>query len=207
MAEHIDGYRPQEWDIKMPNGVIKKMKKKYNVPASQVYADILWGAVWDGLYHFETGLLSTDDMNYAYNEYDDDYDAYALSHKINIRGKLTVGAWKGIYYGFYNYTHLGLWQQSQSHIKPIIENNNEWVSPEYMVKDWRTGVQVRPHYAQFYKEPVIKYKLSTDGNTALVIAQNPYSSKVEEVKIKINGKISTLVLNSSWPVIGTINFQ
>ena len=84
-----------------------------------------------------------------------------------------------------------MWQASQN--KDIIEAaSTSWEMPEIKTSDhgdiWRTGDNRYPSYANYYKEPLVRTKLSADGNTLLVIACNPYNKGVENVSIRRPGE-------------------
>jgi hypothetical protein len=49
------------------------------------------------------------------------------------------------------------------------------------------GDERYPSYVNFYKEPLVRIKLSADGKTLLVVACNPHNQGVEQVRIRRPG--------------------
>ena len=52
---------------------------------------------------------------------------------------------------------------------------------------WRVGDERYPSYVNFYKEPLVRTKLSADGKTLLVVACNPHNQGVEQVRVRRPG--------------------
>jgi hypothetical protein len=202
-AETLDNWPHGQFDMLKPNGQVKTMHKKQEIPASTMYGDALWGMVWDGWHHFETNRLQTDDKAYAFDE-----TADTIIQKKNVRGHQVDAAYKGSYYGFYNYVHLALWQMSQEPYKSIIENSNAWLRPNYNVTNKanvnRTGDATYTASAHLYKEPLIRIKYSADNTKVLFIAQNPYNATTDNVTIGHGAWTVNIVLNGSWPTHGVI---
>jgi hypothetical protein len=108
------------------------------------------------------------------------------------------------YFGFYNFHVLGMWQASQN--KDIIEAPTHWEMPEIRTSKyniWRVGDERYPSYVNFYKEPLIRVKLSANGKTLLVLACNPYNMGVEQVTIRRPGAAEkyTFELVGDFPII------
>lgn len=198
--EHVEGYKEMEVEIPRKQAPTVRRTVKLQAPASYVYGTALWGAVWDGWYHFEEGTVFTDDPNYASEE------AYPTKTKrfagVNISTRYLYK-----YFGFYNYVYLALWQMSQPHIKPIIEADGPWLLPEFKTKaanSWRTKDERLPSYCHLRVEPIIRYKWAADGKSILIIAQNPYNIDYETVTIRdeTRGWQAEIILEGGWPTIG-----
>ncbi len=134
------------------------------------------------------------DIGTYYSENLEDYSSWQTgeaSVKRNINGKEVNVNYYIKYFGFYNFHVLGMWQASQN--KDIIEaTSTKWEMPEIKTSDhdgtWRTGDDRYPSYVNYYKEPLIRTKLSDDKKTLLVIACNPYNKGVEGVSIRRPGE-------------------
>jgi hypothetical protein len=108
------------------------------------------------------------------------------------------------YFGFYNFHVLGMWQASQN--QDIIEAATKWEMPEIKTSKgnvWRVDDERYPSYVNFYKEPLVRTKLSADGKTLLVVACNPHNLGVEQVRIRRPGGVAEygLELVGDFPVI------
>jgi len=70
-------------------------------------------------------------------------------------------------------------------------------------KLWRTGDERYPSYASYYKEPLIRTKLSANGDTLLVLACNPHNTAVEQVTIRRPGTTAEYAfqLVGDFPII------
>ncbi|MPN14030.1 hypothetical protein SDC9_161356 [bioreactor metagenome] len=97
-----------------------------------------------------------------------------------------------------------MWQASVN--KDIIEAATPWIMPELWSsgnKVWRTGDERYPSYANLYREPLSRVKLSADGRTLLVIAANPWNTGVQQVKVRLPGRGEEFAfeLVADFPVI------
>jgi len=54
-------------------------------------------------------------------------------------------------------------------------------------KAWRVGDERYPSYVNFYKEPLVRTKLSADGKTLLVLACNPHNQGLEQAWVRRPG--------------------
>lgn len=202
--EHVDNYTLSDVEIKQRSGKIIRRKVKLQAPATYVYGTALWGAVWDGWYHFEQGRLYGDDSNNAR-----EVDSYENIPKQKYKGVYHNAFYPNMYLGYYNYVYLALWQMSQPHIKPIIEAGTAWLTPEYKTNvenQWRQGDERLPSYAHIRKEPIVRYKYDNDGKTVLILAQNPHNSSFQKLSIRDRnlGWETELQLEGGWPTMGTI---
>jgi hypothetical protein len=203
--EHVDGYTQSEIDIKMSNGRYFHRKVKLQAPSPYVYGTALWGAVWDGWYHFEEGRIYTDDPDNA-----SENDGYVNPPQKKYLGSNHFARYINKYYGFYNYVYLAIWQLSQPHIKSIIEEDTQWQIPEYKTNNnWRVGAEKLPSYAYIRKEPIVRFKYDKNDKKVLILAQNPYNTSFETVVIRDRnmGWETELKLEAGWPTIGTLHLK
>ena len=108
--------------------------------------------------------------------------------KRTINGTETALNYYVKYFGFYNYHVLGMWQASQN--KDIIEAATSWEMPEINTSAnnvWRVGDERYPSYVNFYREPLVRTKLSADGKTLLVLACNPHNQGRQQVRVRRPG--------------------
>lgn len=202
--ETLDGHIGQEADVITANNQVKKIRKKMLLPFSQMYADALWGMVWDGWYHFETGHQNTDDKNYYHSEGTDNNDT---AFKGTVNGISVSKINRDTYFGSYNYLALAIWQMSQPHIKPIIENENKWLMPNFTTNGIvRTGDDIFPSFCSFHKDPLIRFKYSDDRKKVLYMAQNTYNNTIQNTTISDpnNTWNATITLKGAWPSFGII---
>lgn len=173
---------------------------KHQVPASAVYALSLFGhCVMDGLQCWDVGTFYSEDLR--------DYSNWRASEpaiKRTVNGVDTPLNYYLKYFGFYNYHVLGMWQASRN--KDIIESETKWEMPEVCgLTDgvWHVGEERYPSYANYYKQPLVRTKLSGDGKTLLVVACNPYNTGVEQVRIRRSGQPEEFrfQLVGDWPII------
>ena len=186
-VEFVDGYPLSQHGFIDSKGNRRQEWLKHQVPASSTYALSLFGhCVMDGLQCWDIGTYYSEEL--------EDYSSWQTgeaSVKRNINGKEVNVNYYIKYFGFYNFHVLGMWQASQN--KDIIETTStQWEMPEIKTSDhdgtWRTGDNRYPSYVNYYKEPLVRTKLSADGNTLLVIACNPYNKGVENVSIRRPGE-------------------
>jgi hypothetical protein len=203
--EHVDGYTQSNIEIKQQNGNILRRNIKLQAPATYVYGTALWGAVWDGWYHFEEGRLYTTNSNMARPT-----DGYENMPTERYQGTNHRVRYVGKYMGYYNYVYLALWQMSQPHIKPIIEANTSWQIPEYKTNQenqWRQGNERLPSYAYIRKEPIVRFKYDLANKTVLILAQNPYNKDFQTLSIRDRaaGWQTEINLEAGWPQIGIVS--
>lgn len=199
-VEFVDGYPLSEYRFTDANGKVRLEGLKHQVPASSTYALSLFGhCVMDGLQCWDIGTY--------YSEKLEDYADWRINEtavKRTINGVEGNLGYYVKYFGFYNYHVLGMWQASQN--KDIINAATAWEMPE--LRDlkhdaWRTGDERYPSYVNFYKEPLIRTKLSANGKTLLVIACNPYNMGVEKVSVRRPGTkaVYSFELVGDFPII------
>ncbi len=207
-TEFVDGYPLSSYRFTKPDGSSQVRYTKHQAPPTYTYALSLFAHTrMDGIYCWETG-----------NGYSEDVadagvigpDGYPTSERKIVNGVEKNATYYIKYFGFYNYHVLGMWQASQN--KSIIEANTPWIMPELWTstnKVWRTGDDRYPSYCNFYKEPLIRVKYSSDGKTPLVIACNPYNKDVQQVKIRIPGSLKeqTFELIGDYPIITTFKLK
>lgn len=201
-VEFVDGYPLSSYRFKDSKGVDRVEMLKHQVPASSVYALSLFAhTVMDGLFSWEIGNRYSEDLtDYA----DTWHGERPVSKEVN--GVNAHMYYYIKYFGFYNYLVLGMWQASQN--KTIIEADTKWEMPEIWTdknKTWRTGDERYPSYMNYYKEPLVRVKLSKDGKTLLVVADNPYNMDIEKVRIRYPGtqKEYGFELVGDFPIIKT----
>ncbi len=184
-VEFVDGYPLSQYRFTDGLGNRRLENIKHQVPASATYALSLFGhCVMDGLQCWEIGAhYSEDPVDYS------DWRVREPAVKRTINGVETPVYYYLKYFGFYNYHVLGMWQAAQN--KDIIEAATAWEMPELHTEKnhtWRTGNQRYPSFVNFYQEPLIRVKLSTDGKTILVVACNPHNKGIENVRIRRSGE-------------------
>ncbi|MBQ0105894.1 MAG: hypothetical protein KBT47_07675 [Armatimonadetes bacterium] len=206
-CEFVDGYPLSSYAFKDINGKDRVEHIKHQVPASMVYALSLFGhTCMDGLHCWEVGTYYSEELS--------DYSNWTINElvkKININGNEYPTQYYMKYFGFYNYHVLGMWQSSQN--KDIIEADTKWIMPEYISDKnnvWRVGDEVYPSFANFYKEPLLRAKVSQNKKEVLVVADNPYNVGLETVKVRFpeySKKEFTIKLVGSWPQILRFKFN
>ncbi len=200
--EHVDNLVQMDLEINRPRGGILKRTVKLQAPASYVYSTALWGAVWDGWYHFETGRGFSDDKNMAAR-----FEGETPYPTKRFKGANVWATYANKYFGYYNYVYLALWQMSQPHIKTIIELNTSWQIPDYKTdknQNWRIGDERLPSYGHMRKEPIVRYKYNEAKTEVLIIGQNPYNAGYEKVTIRDTKQNweTELTLEGGWAQIG-----
>jgi hypothetical protein len=201
--EHVDNLAMMDLEIARKGNVLRK-KIKLQAPATYVYATALWGAVWDGWYHFETGRGYSDDVNNA-----SQYDGEMPYPTKRFRGSNVWAVYPNKYFGYYNYVYLALWQMSQPKNKSIIEAKTNWQIPDFKTdkgQKWRTGDERLPSFCHLRKEPIVRYKYNDAKTEVLVIAQNPYNTGYETLTIKDpqNNWESDIILEGGWAKMGIV---
>lgn len=183
-VEFVDGYPLSPYRFTDANGVVRQEDIKHQVPASSTYALSLFGhCVMDGLQCWDVGTFYSEDLA--------DYTDWRVGEPIAKRQVNGVEAWMNYYlkyFGLYNYHVLGMWQASRN--RDIIEAPTSWEMPEVRTSThgvWRTGDERYPSYANYYREPLVRTKLSADGTELLVIACNPYNTGVERATVRRPG--------------------
>lgn len=183
-VEFVDNYPLSQYRFTDAKGKVRKEDLKHQAPASSTYALSLFGhCVMDGLQCWEIGTRYSEDLQ--------DYSDWRVSEptiKRTINGTEVDLNYYTKYFGFYNFHVLGMWQASQN--KDIIEAATAWEMPEIKTSKgnvWRVGDARYPSYVNFYKEPLVRAKLSADGKTLLVVACNPHNKGVELVNIRRPG--------------------
>lgn len=183
-VEFVDGYPLSQYRFTDAQGKTRLEDLKHQVPASSVYALSLFGhCVMDGLQCWEVGTRYSEDLQ--------DYSDWRIREstvKRTINGVEVPLNYYMKYFGFYNFHVLGMWQASRN--KDVIEAATKWEMPEIQTsknKTWRTGDERYPSYVNFYKEPLVRVKLSADGKTLLVIACNPHNKGIEKFRIRRPG--------------------
>ena len=199
-VEFVDQYPLSQYRFTDASGKTRLEGIKHQVPASATYALSLFGhCVMDGLQCWEVGARYSEDLQ--------DYSDWRVPEPVvkrTINGQETWLNYYLKYFGCYNYHVLGMWQASQN--KDIIEAATSWEMPEIKTAEgnvWRTGDARYPSYVNFYQEPLVRIKLSTNGKTLLVIACNPYNQGVEQVRVRRpgNAKEYTFELAGDFPII------
>jgi hypothetical protein len=199
-VEFVDGYPLSQYRFTDATGKTRLEDIKHQAPASSTYALSLFGhCVMDGLQCWDIGA--------RYSEQLRDYSDWRANEpmvKRNINGVDVDINYYLKYFGFYNFHVLGMWQASQN--KDIIEAPTHWEMPEIRTSKyniWRVGDERYPSYVNFYKEPLIRVKLSANGKTLLVLACNPYNMGVEQVTIRRPGAAEkyTFELVGDFPII------
>jgi len=201
-VETVDGYPLSEYSFSTPDGKSHRDFLKPQVPASSTYALSLFGhCVLDGLQCWDIGTRYSEDAS----EYRDTLiDPNAVARAV-INGEEVPVYYYIKYFGFYNFHVLGMWQAAVN--KDVIEADTPWIMPELWSSHhrvWRTGDERYPSYANYYREPLVRAKLSADGGTLLVIAANPYNFDSEQVKIRLPGDAAEyeFELAGDFPFIG-----
>ncbi|MBQ7256826.1 MAG: hypothetical protein IJS60_03950 [Abditibacteriota bacterium] len=197
-VEFVDNYPLSTYMFKNSKGEEKLAYLKHQVPASQIYALSLFGHfVFDGLHCWDIGTHYTDNP--------DDWACYEKGeseHRVTVNGVETTCQYYCKYFGFYNYHVLGMWQASQN--KDIIEADTKWFMPVYKSSKneiWREGDDVFPSFVNLHKEPLIRAKLSQNGDELLVVADNPYNIGKETVTLRVDGKEYSFDLAGTWPAL------
>jgi hypothetical protein len=202
--EHVDNYAMMDLEINRSRGGVLRRKIKKQAPATYMYSTALWGAVWDGWYHFETGRGFSDDPNMAAN-----YDGELPYPTKRFKGANAWANYPNKYFGYYNYVYLALWQMSQPQNKVIIEAKTSWQIPEYKtdkIQNWRIGDERLPGYGHLRKEPIVRYKYNETKTEVLIIAQNPYNAGYETVRFRDlqNNWETEIVLEGGWAKMGIV---
>ena len=197
-VEFVDGQPLSSYSFKNSKGEKRVAYIKHQVPASLIYAFSLFGhTVMDGLHCWDVGT--------HYTENPDDWCCYEKGEReksVIVNGVETTCQYYLKYFGFYNYHVLGMWQASQN--KDIIEADTKWFMPVYKSSKnevWREGDNVFPSFANLHKEPIIRAKLSQEGDELLVVADNPYNQGKETVTLKVDGKEYSFDLVGTWPAL------
>jgi hypothetical protein len=183
-VEFVDGYPLSPYRFTDANGKVRNENIKHQVPASATYALSLFGhCVMDGLQCWEVGARYSEELQ--------DYSDWTVQEPIvkrTLNGVEVPLNYYLKYFGFYNFHVLGMWQACQN--KEIIEAETPWEMPEIYTstgKNWRVGDERYPSYANFYKEPLARIKLSADGKTLLMVACNPHNKGVQTVRVRRPG--------------------
>ncbi len=183
-VEFVDGYPLSQYRFTDAQGRTRREDLKHQVPASATYALSLFGhCVMDGLQCWEVGTRYSEELA--------DYSDWRIDEPIvkrTINGTEATLNYYLKYFGFYNVHVLGMWQASQN--RDIIEAATTWEMPEVETSKgrvWRVGDERYPSYVNFYKEPLVRTKLSADGRTLLVLACNPHNQGIEQVQVRRPG--------------------
>ena len=180
-VEFVDGYPLSQYRFTDASGKTRREGLKHQVPASATYALSLFGhCVMDGLQCWEIGTRYSEELQ----DYSD-WTAHEPMVKRTINGTETWVNYYLKYFGLYNFHVLGMWQASQH--KDIIEAATPWEMPEIRSSKahvWRVGDERYPSFVSFYKEPLVRTKLSADGKTLLVLACNPHNQSVEQIQLR-----------------------
>jgi hypothetical protein len=199
-VEFVDNYPLSQYRFTDAKGKTRLEDLKHQAPASSTYALSLFGhCVMDGLQCWEIGTRYSEDMA--------DYTDWRVREPIakrRINGVEVDLNYYVKYFGFYNFHVLGMWQASRN--KDIIEAPTAWEMPELRTSNgtvWRTGDERYPGYASFYKEPLVRVKLSADHKTLLVVACNPHNPGVEQVRVRRPGSTEEFAfeLVGDFPII------
>jgi len=199
-VEFVDNYPLSQYLFTDVKGGPRKEGIKHQVPASATYALSLFGhCVMDGLQCWEIGTHYSEELQ--------DYSDWRVREPIakrTINGVEAPVNYYLKYFGFYNYHVLGMWQASRN--KDIIEAATPWEMPELHTPKhsvWRVGSERYPSYVSLHQEPLIRTKLSADGQTLLVLACNPHNQGVQQVRIRRPGTVAeyALELVGDFPVI------
>ncbi len=183
-VEFVDRYPLSQYRFADSQGATRLEGIKHQVPASATYALSLFGhCVMDGLQCWEVGTRYSEELR--------DYSDWRVrepSVKRSVNGVEADLNYYLKYFGLYNFHVLGMWQASRN--KDIIEAATSWEMPEVRTdrnKTWRTGDERYPSYLNYYKEPLVRTKLSADGRTLLLVACNPHNQGVEQVRVRRPG--------------------
>ena len=183
-VEFVDNYPLSQYRFTDANGKIRLEGLKHQAPASATYALSLFGhCVMDGLQCWEVGTRYSEELQ--------DYSDWRVHEPIvkrSINAVETPLNYYLKYFGFYNFHVLGMWQASQH--KDIIDAATPWEMPEIRTSRnsiWRVGDERYPSYVNLHQEPLVRTKLSADGNTLLVLACNPHNTGVDQVQIRCPG--------------------
>jgi len=199
-VEFVDNYPLSPYRFTDARGTTRREDLKHQAPASSTYALSLFGhCVMDGLQCWEIGT--------RYSEELPDYSDWRVREPIakrTVNGTEVDLNYYLKYFGFYNFHVLGMWQASRN--KDIIEAATAWEMPEIKASRnsvWRVGDERYPSYVNFYKEPLIRTKLSADGKTLLVVACNPHNQSQEQVRIRRPGSVGeySFELVGDFPII------
>lgn len=199
-VEFVDGYPLSQYRFTDASGKTRTEEIKHQVPASAVYALSLFGhCVMDGLQCCDVGTFYSEDLR----DYSD-WRANEPSTKHTVNGIETPMNYYLKYFGFCNYHVLGMWQAGRN--KDIIDAATQWEMPEVRGSPdgaWHVGDERYPSYASYYKLPLVRVKLSGDGKTLLVVADNPYNTGVERVRFRRPGCTQEFEfqLVGDWPII------
>lgn len=199
-VEFVDGYPLSQFFFTDAKGGPRREGIKHQVPASATYALSLFGhCVMDGLQCWEVGTQYSEELaDYS------DWRVREAMVKRQINGVEVPVNYYLKYFGFYNYHVLGMWQASRN--KDIIEAATPWEMPELRTSGhdvWRVGDERYPSYVSLRHEPLIRTKLSADGQTLLVLACNPHNPGVEQVSVRRPGSTAEyrFELVGDFPVI------
>ncbi len=198
--EFVDGYPLSQYRFSDAKAKTRLETLKHQVPASSTYALSLFGhCVMDGLQCWEIGTRYSEDLE----DYSDWREREPIARR-TINGMEVDLNYYVKYFGFYNFHVLGMWQASQN--KDIIEAATAWEMPEIKTsagKTWRVGDDRYPSFVNFYKEPLIRIKLSADGKTLLLLACNPHNQGVEQVRIRRPGGVEeySFELVGDYPLV------
>ena len=199
-VEFLDGYPLSPYRFTDANGKIRNEDIKHQSPASSTYALSLFGhCVMDGLQCWEVGARYSEDLQ--------DYTDWRIQEmpvKRVIKGDDVYVNYYLKYFGFYNFHVLGMWQASQN--KDIIDATTPWEMPEIRTSKngiWRVGDERYPSFVNYYKEPLVRIKLSTDGKTLLLLACNPHNQSLEKVRFRRPGSMAEydFELVGDFPII------
>ncbi len=182
-TEFVDRYPLSTYRFQKPDGTYQWRGMKHQAPPSLVYAMSLFAHCrMDGAYCWETGTMYSEDIADA-GELGQGRMQTPIRKTANDMTKDVTYYIK--YFGFYNYHVLGMWQAGRH--KDIIEADTDWFMPEFRTSTgqvWRTGDERYPSYCNYYKEPLVRVKASTDGSEWLVIACNPHNRGVQDVCLR-----------------------
>jgi len=199
-VEFVDNYPLSQYRFTDSQGKVRREELKHQAPASSTYALSLFGhCLMDGLQCWEIGTRYSEELR--------DYSDWRVREpavKRTINGVETDLNYYLKYFGFYNFHVLGMWQASRN--KDIIEAETSWEMPEIKSTRggvWRTGDERYQSYANLYKEPLVRTKLSTDGKTLLVLACNPHNQGVEQIRVRRPGSVEehSFELVGDFPII------
>jgi hypothetical protein len=199
-VEFVDGYPLSQYRFTDASGKVHLEGLKHQAPASSTYALSLFGhCVMDGLQCWEVGTYYSEDLQ--------DYSDWRVREPIvkrTINGTETPLNYYLKYFGFYNFHVLGMWQASRN--KDVIEAATPWEMPELQTsknRAWRIGDERYPSFASLHKEPLVRTKLSADGQTLLALACNPHNREIETVRIRRPGTRHeyTFELVGDFPII------
>lgn len=183
-VEFVDNYPLSQYRFTDAQGQTRLEGIKHQVPASATYALSLFGhCVMDGLQCWEVGTHYSEELS--------DYSDWRVREptvKRIVNGVEVSLNYYLKYFGFYNFHVLGMWQASRN--KDIIDAGTPWEMPEISSGKnnvWRVGDERYPSFVNYYKEPLVRTKLSADGKTLLVLACNPHNGGVEQVRVRLPG--------------------